>query len=64
MEFHNLTLGHRYHGAFVHLEYDVKSHDRELRFLFVSETGNTWGFPIHIDEQSLEINLAHTREEG
>lgn len=64
MEFHNLTLGHRYHGAFVHLEYDVKSHDRELRFLFVSETGNTWGFPIHIDEQSLESNLAHTRAEG
>lgn len=64
MEFHNLTLGHRYHGAFVHLEYDIKSHDRELRFLFVSENGNTWGFPIHIDERSLESNLAHTREEG
>lgn len=52
------------HGVFVHLEDDVNNHDKELRLLYLTCDGNTFGEPIHLGEGTIEESIAHTRQEA
>ena len=53
---HISVFGYELDGFFSHLEYDVNSHDSELRFLTVSKDGNQYdGFSVHIDEPTIEL---------
>lgn len=45
------------HGFFVSLEYDVNTHDKELRLTLLAENGNLFNMPIHIGTKSIEENM-------
>ena len=57
-------FGMPYHGVFVHLEYDTKRKERELRLLYLRQDGKTTGVPIHIDAGTVEDSIAATLEEA
>lgn len=47
----------KFHGVFVHLEFDTESKERELRLLYLSQGGETLGVPIHIDAKTIEESI-------
>lgn len=53
-----------YHGVFVHLEYDSDREERELRLLYLTESGETIGVPIHIDVETIEDSIRIVGEEA
>lgn len=57
-------MGKTLHGFFVNLEYDVNNDDKELRFLFVTDSNSFFAHPIHIDENDIETSLNHTLSEA
>lgn len=58
--FHDIA----YHGVFVHLEYDSDREERELRLLYLTESGETIGVPIHIDAKTIEDSIQMVGEEA
>ena len=53
------------HGFFVHLEYDINTKERELRFLFVPHNIDyVVGFPVHLDAGTLEDSMIATMLES
>ena len=49
--------GEKIHGFFVNLEYDVVTHEKELRLTVLSENGNIQSIPIHIDAKTISENM-------
>lgn len=51
-------------GFFVHLEYDVNDGHNELRFLFVDEDRDTFGYPVYIDAQDIRSSIEQTLKQA
>lgn len=56
--------GIEYHGVFVHLEHDTITGDKELRLLYLSESGRTYGQPVHIESGTVAQSILRTRTEA
>lgn len=64
IQFNNLRLAdNKIVGAFVHMEYDIDTLDRELRFLYFGEDNIPRALPIHLNRANLYENLEYTRKE-
>lgn len=65
IQMNNLSLNNtKYHGFFVHLEYDVNTQSPELRLLFVVDNLSSFGYPVHLDVPDLETSIQKTLEEA
>lgn len=65
IQFNNLYFGDdKVIGTFVHMEYDIDTQDRELRFLCLNKNNMPYAFPIHLNQENLYDNLEYTRQEG
>lgn len=54
---HLMLMNNKVNGFFVHLEYDVITKERELRFLFVLENGKIIGHPLHLDGKTISDSI-------
>lgn len=65
IEFNDLFLdGESYHGVFVHIEDDPVDNAKELRLLFLRADCSYYGFPIHINAQTMKNNVLRTAQEA
>lgn len=55
--------GNELHGAFVHLDWDVETHEMELRFC-LDEVGRSYGIPLHLGNWSIASSLRRTYDQA